>query len=540
MSSGRRMWACLALSVAAPAWVSAQEQGVRGVEARVSAVSGPAVHLDQGGDAGIEPGDRVRATPPGGSPVELIVRAVTRQSARCEFLGPAAALDVGTLVEVFVPLERASPRTGPQWRYQEQGWSTDLPLLAPVQGVLPSERERTWTGRVFQSVDWTRDTSSSEQEYLFSRTGLDLRVENATGRGDQLFFDGELFHRFASIDGQADEDTVRGRIDRLSWLLGDSRERSQRIEVGRFLSSEMPQLGVIDGVEFVQRSSSGQRYGASVGMLPSWDSTFSTGDDLAAAAFFRGFAGAEQQFTAGVAVQKTWHEGTRDRDLLVGDFSWRASESWRFSGAASVDWYTSSDDPKSSGAELTELHLASLWTPKAPHGATLTYSRIAWPVLLRNELPPATFATLADGSVERAALSVWRDLTRRLRLWARIDSWSDQDSSGGGGELRASWRDLVCDSSEISLALFSNDGLFVDVAGARLGWRQWGSWGAWFASFEVAEQEFVGGPVIDAQVLRGGWNGMLGQHWMLSLSSDWRTGDEQDALTLGFALQRRF
>lgn len=540
MRSSLRMLSSLALSAAAPALVRAQDQGVRRVEARVTAISGPAVHLDQGGDAGIEPGDRVRATPAGGSPVELIVRAVTRQSARCEFVGPAAALDIGSLVEVFVPLERANSKSGVEWRYNEQGWSTDLPLLAPVQGVLPSERERTWTGRVFQSVDWTRDTASSEQEYLFARTGLDLRVDNATGRGDQLFFDGELFHRFASIDGQDDEDTVRGRIDRLSWRLGDSRESSRRFEVGRFLSSEMPQLGVIDGVEFVQRTDSGQRYGASVGMLPAWDATLSTGDDLQAAVFFRGFAGAEQQFTAGIAAQKTWHEGERDRDLVVGDVSWRASESWRFSGAASLDWYTASDDPKSSGAELTELHLASFWTPKAPHGATLTYSQVAWPVLLRDELPPTTIDTLADGQVERVALSAWRDLTQRLRLWGRVDSWSDQDSSGGGGELRASWRDLVRENSEVSLAFFSNEGLFVDVTGARLGWRQWGSWGAWFASYELAEQELAGGPAIDAQVLRGGWDGMLGRYWTLSLQGDLRTGDEQDALTLGFALQRRF
>lgn len=540
MSLALRSGALLASITLAPIVARAQEASLRRVEARVTAINGPAVHLDQGGHAGIEPGDRVRATPLGGAPVELIVRAVTLQSARCEFVGASAVLDVGALVEVFVPQDRSTSTGALPWTYSEKGWSTDLPLLAPVQGVLPSERDVRWSGRWFQSADWTRDSAGAEQEYLFARTGLDLRVDNATGRGDQLLFDGELFHRFTSVDGQDEESTVRGRIDRLSWRFDDSRERSQRFEVGRFLSSEMPQLGVIDGLEFVQRTEGGSRIGASVGLLPAWNSSLSSGDDVQAALFYRTFAGDEQQFSAGAGVQKTWHEGRADRDLFVGDVSWRASESWRWSGAASVDWYTGRDDPKSSGPELTELHLASFWSPKAPHGASLTFSHVAWPVLLRDELPRTTLDTLADGQVDRIALSGWRDLNKQLRLWARVDQWADQDDDGGGGEVRLSQRDLVVEGSELSASLFSTRGQFVDVNGARLGWRQWGSWGAWFASFEIAEQDLAGSGPIDAQVLRGGWDGMLGRHWNLSLQADLRTGDEQDALTLGFLLQRRF
>jgi hypothetical protein len=540
MSASSQLTLVAAVVASVPALGAQQQAPLRRVEARVSALSGNSVHLDQGSDAGIEPGDRVRATPTGGAPVELIVRAATRQSARCEFVGGPALLDVGALVEVFVPEDRTSGGGALPWRYAEEGWNTNLPLLAPVQGVMPSERERTWTGRLFQSADWTTDRAGAEQDYLFARTGLGLRVDNVGGRGDQFGFDGELFHRFASIDGQDEESTVRGRIDRLSWRFDDSRERSQRLELGRFLSSEMPQLGVIDGVEFVQRTESGARYGASVGLLPAWNSTLSTGDDVQAALFYRTFAGAEQQFTAGAAVQKTWHEGKADRDLVVGDFSWRASESWRFSGATSIDIYGGDEAPKSSGAELTELHLAAFWSPKASHAATLTYSHIAWPLLLRDELPPITAATLADGVVDRVALSAWRDLTKRVRLWGRLDQWRDEDQSGGGGEVRVSWRDLVVDSSEVSAALFTGAGQVVDVNGARVGWRQWGGWGAWFATFELAKQDLGAGGEVDANVLRGGWDGSLGRDWMLSLHADLRTGDEQDALTLGFLLQRRF
>jgi hypothetical protein len=541
----RRMGSLVsALAFAAPVFASplarAQTQGMKRVEARVTAVSGLVVHLDQGGDARIEPGDRARATAPGGVSVELIVRAVSRQSARCELVGAEASLDVGTLVEVFVPENRAALEGPLPWSYSENGWSTDLPLLAPVQGVLPSQRDARLSGRYFLGFDWTRDDASVEQEYLFARTGLDLRLENATGRGDELRFGGQLFQRYASVDGHDEEDTTRGRIDRFSWRFEDSRERSQRFEVGRFLSSELPQLGVIDGVEFVQRTESGNRWGASVGLFPAWDATLSTGDDTQAAVFYRWFGGAENEFTAAGGFQKTWHEGEADRDVFVGDLSWRASERWRFSGAASVDWYTGDDDPKASGAELTELHVASMWTPKSGHGATLTYSHIAWPVLLRDELPPLTLETLQRGQLDRVSLGAWRDLTKRVRLNGRVDQWSSQDDNGGGGEVRVSWRDLLAENSELSAGAFTSDGQFLEVLGARLGWRKWSGYGAWFATFEIAEQDLGAQTALDVQAWRVGWDGVVGQHWDLSLQADLRTGDEQDALTLGFFLQRRF
>jgi hypothetical protein len=535
-----RHWTVLSVvTLAAPA-LRAQTPGVKRVEARVTAVAGLVVHIDQGGDALIEPGDRARATAPGGVSVELVVRAASRQSARCEIVGAAAELDVGTLVEVFVPEDRVAKDAPLPWKYAEEGWSTDLPLLAPVQGVLPSERASQLSGRYFLGVDWTRDDASVEQEYLFARTGLDLRLENATGRGDEMRFGGQLFHRLASVDGQDEEDSTRGRIDRFSWRFEDSRERSQRFEVGRFLSSELPQLGVIDGVEFVQRTESGHRWGASVGLFPEWDATLSTGDDLQAAVFYRWFGGAENQFTAAGGVQKTWHEGEADRDVFVGDMSWRASERWRFSGAATVDWYTGGDDPKSSGAELTELHLAAMWTPKAGRGATLTYSHIAWPLLLRDELPPLTLETLSKGQLDRVSIGAWQDLTSRVRLNGRIDQWDSQEGSGGGGEVRVSWRDLIVESSEISAGAFTSEGQFVEVLGARVGWRKWGPYGSWFTTFEVAEQELGASEAFDVQAWRVGWDGMLGKYWDLSLQADLRTGDEQDALTLGFFLQRRF
>lgn len=537
----------LALVPLVCAVAAAQEPAVKRIDARVTAVSGAGVYLDVGSDAGVEPGDRARVYGAGGATLELVVRAVTRQSARCELVSGAGAAEPGAQAEVLVPEVRTStsePTQAPVWSSPEGPWDPSQPLLAPAKVPTPAERASRFRGRWYTSLDTTFDRSGDEQRYMLARTGFDGEWENLTGRGDVLRFDGEYFYRASEDGNSTDESLSRGRIDRLSWRLGDWRDHPSRLELGRFMHSELPQLGVVDGVEYVRRTESGSRWGASVGLLPVWDATLETGDDLQTSLFYRYIGGQEGELTAGAALQKTWHEGESDRDALLGDFAWRPSERWWLAGSAWFDWYDSSDTPKSSGVELTELHLNAQYRPAKEWGLGASLSHMRWPVMLRNDLPPTTLATLADGQVDRASFNGWRDLSRDVRLSGRLDAWSTQDDDGFGGELRAAWRDLVWEQGELACALFGTSGEFSSVAGVRLGASRWSSAGNWTLAYEAAqhEQDAVTGDLgsLLQQTVRGSWDFALGRWWSCALTGELYFGDEQDAAALGVWLQRRF
>lgn len=540
-----RCGAALALVLACGV-ARAQEPETRRIEARVTIASGPAVYLDAGADAGVAPGDPVRAFPGAGPAVDLVVRSVSRQSARCAFVGDPVELEVGALAEVLVPEARvaAGAPEHPPWTQPLEGWDPELPLLAPAEALTPAERQRVLDGRWYTAFDATWDSAGDAQRYLLARTGLEAALDNATGRGDAMFLDAEVFHR-ANDDGNSSDDSLTElRIERLSWRLGDSRETRHRLELGRFLPSEMPQLGLVDGIEYVARTERGDRFGASAGLLPAWNAELETGDDFSAAAFYRHVAGDEGELSLGGALQKTWHHGDPDRDLALGDLSWRPSERWWFATSAWVDYYDSDDDPKPSGLELTELHASTTWRPDDRGGLSLALAHVRWPVTRHDELPPTTPQTIADGKVERAGLNGWRDLGRHARLYGRVDWWQDQSDDGLGGEARASWRDLAWDSGEIGAGLFAMDGEHSSVAGVRLTASRWGPRGTWTLWYELArnEQEDFGGDVdaLVQQVARGTWDTAIGERWSLSLGANLHFGDEQDATSLGFWLQRRF
>lgn len=541
-----RLWtAYLLLALACPG-AHAQDLGMRRVEARVTIASSASVYLDAGTDAGIEPGDRARAFPSAGSPVDLIVRAVSRQSARCEFAGPPAQVEVGALVEVAVPDSRAIPVAPqhPPWTYPAEQWKADMPLLAPAESLSAAERERVLSGRWYTGFDGTWESTRDQQTYMLARTGLDATLDNATGRGDTLRVDAELFYR-SNDDGNASEDSLSAlRVDRLSWILGDSRETQNRFEVGRFLHSEMPQLGLVDGAEYVRRTGSGDRFGLSAGLFPDWDAELETGDDWQTSVFYRHVGDDDGELSLGGALQKTWHKGEADRDLALGDLSWRPSERWWVAASAWVDYYDSGDAPKSSGFELTELHASTTWRPNDASGLGLALSHVRWPVLLHDELPPTTADTLADGRVERVGFNGWTDVSRHARLYGRFDWWEDQDGDGLGGEARASWRDVLWENGEVGAGLFAQDGEATSVTGLRLSASRWTARGTWTLWYELAQNEPTDfGGNVDAlmqQVVRGTWDMSLGEHWSLSLGASMYYGDEQDATSLGFWLQRQF
>lgn len=533
--------------LAIPTLARAQELAQRRVEGRVTVVAGGLVYLDIGSDAGLEPGDRGRIFPTSGGGIEITVRSVSRQSASCEFVAAPEPVDSGALVEVLVPISRAGSTQTPEhppWSQPTAGWDPSAPLLAPAKVPTPAERATDLSGRWYAGLQSTFDHQGDEQRYLLGRTGLDATLENAFGDGDVLRFDGEFYYRRSDDSIGDSESTRRTRIDRLSWRLGDWRTNPQRIEVGRFLHSEFSQLGILDGVEYVRRTAGGDRYGASLGLLPSWSDDLQTGDDVETALFYRMYAGDQGQLSLGAALQKTWHKGASDRDALLGDLSWRPNDAWWISTSVWFDYYGSHDQPKSSGVELTELFANAMWRPSSAWGMGASFAHVRWPVLERHELPQATLDALADGVVDRASLNSWHDLTDSVRLSLRADAWESQDDSGGGAEARLGRRDWLWEQGEVAAAVFGNRGEYSDVTGLRLSASRWSSAGSWSVWYEIAElaQDDFGGDVenLTQQVLRGNWDLSIGKWWSLGLFGETYFGDEQDSQTLGFQLQRRF
>ena len=543
-------WSAAAVLVSAagvPAVAAPQEVEYRRVPVRVTAVQGERAYLDVGSDAGLAVGDRVQLFPDGAPMFECVVRGVTKGSSRIDCSGANPPV-IGTSGEALVPLSRSAGGVQPgaplPWTQPAEKFDPNQPLLAPVQGPANDERERSLRGRWFLQGDWTQADSGGSQDYTFARSGLDLELQNPFGKGGALEFDGEVYRRASSLWDDGDDERTGGRIDQASLWWGGVRGNGRRVELGRFLQHEFPEFGVLDGAEVTWRTQGGDRFGASAGLLPAVDLDRSTGDDVAASLYYRLVAGEDEHGALGVGFQKTWHEGSADRDLFVLNGHWRAGQRLSLYGSAWVDLYTSSDGTKSAGAELTQAFAQATWRFENGLSVGLNASQFRWPELLRDEIPAATAATLSDGEVTRVGLSASKSLTQDFRLSVRADHWSDQDDDGGHAELRGGLRGVVFGAGELSGSLFATQGKFSDVLGLRLGvWRAT-SLGTWRLDAEAAEadqQDFTGSQAtLLLYAVRAGWDLQLGSHTLLSLSGETRFGDEQDSQALGLFLQRRF
>jgi len=540
------------------------------IEVTCTAVSGNSVYLDQGRDAGLRPGDRVRMFLPEGAPRRGKVSSVSRTSARAELDGGVKGLDIGLLGEAWIPRKRLEtaeeeakaaedpsapvepeaesesepepePAAHPPWTHPPEEWNQDLPLLAPAHGRAPEERPRRLDGRVFTTFDWTDDQAGDAERQTFaSALGFDGRIENPFGRGGRLSFDAEAFGRRFHTAGE-DEDESKLRLDRLSYAWGGVRGARDRGEVGRFLQSELPSLGFLDGVEYVHQVGSTHRFGASAGFQPVPDDLFRSGDDFQAALFYRRANDEDRSLSYALGVQKTWHQGIADRDLLATELELHPGARTSLFGSALVDWYTSGDDLKSPGPELTQLFVNATHRTAGGHGCGLFLSRFRWPQLERDEFPDVTAEEIADSVSTRYGGDAWLAVGAHTQLYGRLDSWTDEDDSGGGGRARVTWRDLLQRGDLLTLESYVNSGKFTHTLGVRASARRRFEHGAVDLSWDVTDfdQEDVDEDLLQHAV-RGAFDLELGAHWTLALYAETRFGDEQDALSLGFLLQRSF
>lgn len=436
---------------------------------------------------------------------------------------------------------RRVPEHAP-WAEPVDGWDSSMPLLAPARALRRDERDAELRGRAFAQYNHTMTRGAASNQYSLGRIGLSLSLDNPFGLGGSFNFDGDVSMRSAWLADGDDEQRFFGRIDRLSYAWGGTRDEPLRIELGRFLHSELPELGVIDGAEMVYRLASHSKVGVSGGFLPEFTAEMRTGDDLAAAIFYRFTAGDHQELSAAVAYQKSFHKGQADRDLLVANLDILPGEHFSFTGTALADIYGSGDRIKS-GLELTQaIARATLQTdPGHGIGAQLTYYRI--PELLRDDFEPSIQDLLLEGEVLRYGVFTWQTITDALRLDARLDRFRDQRQAGYAWEFGAALSDWPLRRLTLRGAVFGNEGEFTTARGLRLTASQAFERGSITFGYDLTRYAFEGQVASEGSVQHG-VNLNLNYNFTSTLSgsmyADYRFGGAIDSMSVGLFIQKRF
>jgi len=552
------------------------------VAGQVSAVAGASVYVDVGRDDRVEIGDRVLLHVAGAATVEGVVRSVSRSSARLELRPGSPAVAVGVRIEVLVPRERVQAETPapvsapaqqpgtqqpgaprpvtplspddpalqppaplhPPWTHPPEDWNRELPLLASDARPPDAPPPRSVHGRAWIDMRHLSDSVAGSNRYGLARVGTAFSVENPFGRGGELGVDLEGLARsnsFADQPSYEEQDLV---VRRLAYAVGGTEAQPTRWQAGRFLSDEFPALGLVDGFEWSRRDARGGSVGFDVGGLPASFPDTPVGEDAGFALFGRWFTDEQRELSLGAALQKSWHEGRSDRDLLLLESEWQPSRSFSWRADAWVDHYGSGDALKSAGFELTEFATSARWSMAADWSATVSAAHRRYPELLRADFAGLSPGLIEDGRHDRAGLTLSHELTPRARLDARLDGWQDQDDHGTTGELSASWRDGWIDDGTLNVALFRADGSYSSGLGLRTSAHK--SFGSVFGSLsyeftDYEQKDFTGEQQnLAHHALYGSLDLALGERWNLALDAERRFGDEQDAWGVGLALRLRY
>jgi hypothetical protein len=541
------------------------------LDARVTAIAGQNVYLARGRVDQVETGDRIELYPTSGPQVRAIVRSVSKTSVRAELDLPSPTLVVGDRAEIWLPLARLNPPTPepktkapstsdpetpstdkpkpdlpehPPWESDLGSVDQDAPLLAPIQAVKPEERVVDITGRAWLDVSQTNDKQNGNTTIRSSRLGLDTTLTNAFGHGGELEFDAEFFERSFDPDDAPAESEDGMRVNRLNYLIGGDRYDPTSWQMGRFFSRGMSEFGLIDGLEWQRRSNDGNRWGWHVGALPLSKGDLQSGDDIVIGLFHHWTRDASESLTIDTGYQKSWHKGETDRDLLVINTTWLPSARTFVFGSAWIDVYDGSEAIKSSGPELTQFIGSATWRAESNGGVGLTLSHNKIPELLRDEFDELTATEILDSKVSRVSLYGYKDVIKDVELRARIDRWKDEEDSGGRLELSTSARNRLYSDGRVELAVFQDDNKFSSGPGLRLtatkntpkGWLR-----LTYETARTVNEDFFGvDDTLVRDVFRASWDTTVGQSWDLSLNAEQRSGDAEDALTLGVYLQKRF
>jgi hypothetical protein len=538
----------------------AQQQSTVVLQAHVTSASGRFVYLDIGRDAGVAPGQIVRLFVPGAVEVQATVRAVSATSSRAELPPGVASPPVGCRGEIEVPKPKVAsqPSSGsgastsgtvrpvpahPPWKRTLDPRDPSQPLLVPTFGQRPDERPVTWDGRTFLNTQWSRDDGGERNnEFWLMRAGVAGESNNLMGYGERTRFAGEFDDRRATVDGDGDTNSGQFRVDQLATQFGTERWSPYGAEVGRFLSQHLPEIGLVDGAEGVARYQNGVRLGAGAGSYPLPFPNRNSGEDVGFHAFADYVSDEQRSFAAAAGFQKTWHEGTPDRDMMLLRLEHRPGDGFSFFGSAKVDLYTSGDTRKGSGIGLTEL-LAQARYDATAAGVGLQASHFEWPDLKRAEYVVLPDSLVRDGKLDRLSLNGWTRVREDVRLTARMDYWLDEDESGTAWELGADWYDVFDTDASITAQIFQTNGGAQSGPGLRLLARKtvgdvWLNAGYRWYGYDI-DGLITGPESYVRQSLEFGAAWGVGD-WDLNLQFERWFGDEENAYAIALYAQWRF
>ncbi len=556
------LWVAVAWSGPVHATAAQEQTAVERFPVRVTAViAGGQVEIDRGRDVRIEVGDRVVFQTKSGQRYSGRVEQVGDRQSLVRPTDPQAVLPLATRGDVWVPAERFEseaepeqpvvvdpevvpvPPEHPPWKRLEEEWSEQDPLLARIRPLRPEERVSRQGGRVY-GIWEPRFFSDTGQSEWYHRIGGEYWQENPFGRGGTLRIDGE-WQRWQFDRPFADDVGDTGlRLDRASYVWGGTRYERRRYEVGRFLMPGMPELGLVDGVAASERLDNGHSFGGAIGGFPEPDGDLESGHDLTVAAFYRWVADASERWTGVVAFQKTWHDGSQDRDVLVGRMDWMPLEGWQLHGHLWVDLYESGDVGKSSGPEVTVAYLTASrdWNDQWGLHAVASYRR--FPLVLRDEYQPTAPDTVLRDHNQRVSLGAWQRLDEQHKLSARLGIWDDEDDDGGDVEVAVDRTNLWGANSRGQLALFHNRAEFTDLYGMRAVYGRFGGGTHWDVLYEFSQNHERGLPSdLDAYYqhrLRATYGWQKAADWSFSIIGEQVFTDDDAALFLGFQYDRSF
>ncbi|QQS10284.1 MAG: hypothetical protein IPK69_06590 [Phycisphaerales bacterium] len=522
----------------------------RRLDVTVTSVSGSSVYIDSGRSAGIAIGSRIVFILSTGERIETTIAAVTSNSARAELPEGATPPAINDHAEVLVdvvpesaPTDTTKPAAPehPPWQRQEGPRTADTPLLAPAFSTPPKDRPTTIRGRFFTIARITNDLEN-DQNYTYFRAGAFVEINNPLKDGGRLLFEGDADLRSRGSIGDDGTD-LNARLQRLSYAWGTDQHAPYRAEVGRYYSTSLPELGLIDGGEAAIRFQNGLSVGAGAGLYPIAVKDSLSTDDYGLHLFADYVTDAPNGYVQGtVGFQQTWHKGELDRSLLILRGGARPLADLNIFASALIDFYTGEDTIKS-GLDLTQFVTQASYTINPKTGATASFTHTSWPELKREEYALLPTDLIDNGHVERLSASIWRKVTKEFRVTARANYWMDQDRDGNGAELSADWAPQGANNTSLYGAVYYDSSSFTTGVGARLQARRDVGSVRVFAGYEVfsySTDTLTGGSSDYLRhTLRADVNWSRGK-WYFDVDAAYNFGDQEQSIELGAYVQYRF
>jgi hypothetical protein len=541
-----------------------QDQGTQ-LELRVvSSGVDATVLVDRGSNDGVAAGDPVLFRPRAGGEHRGVVLRVEERRASVQLHDRSVTLLPGTRGEVFVPAARRRREEAPtpapvppapapakppgtttdreRWQNKDEGYTQDQPLLAQVKAIEPRDRRAQFGGRFFTFADVNYQDGDRFHNSIL-RAGVDTWIDNPWQRGGALRFDGEIDYRTEVSDNTDLDLTVR----EMSYREGGDRFTPTRWQVGRFLQSEVPQFGLLDGVAWSQRRENGHSYGASFGFLPELNDDMHTGEDLQLAVFYRWVDDKRETLALTGAFQKTFHGGKWDRDLFVFDARRLPVDSWDLRASVWIDLYTGDnrDAAKGKGIELTHAFASAGRRFDSGDGFDVAYRRLRFPATLRDDHGPIYANEIRNDRYDRLTFTGWHFLgVARHRAHGQLALFDDETTDGAALELGVDVQNAVFGNGHLDVTVFGNAGRVGSHLGARLTVGRPTDSGRWDVLYEIANHHFDGFTADRDDLIQHRVYGTrtfdLASLWQITAHAGAHLWDDYVAFHAGLYAQRSF